>query len=247
MEIDLSYKTVIVTGGTRGIGAAIVKLFHDYNAEVIATGTNIKELDRLNQESSGSKINYQYLDLTSNQSIQSFLGSLNNKNGIDILVNNAGVNRIDSISDIDENDWDWINTVNLRGPFLLTQTVSKIMQDQGHGRIVNIGSIFGIVSKAKRAAYSTTKWGLIGFTKAVALDLAPYNVLVNTVSPGFVNTELTKKILGEKGIKQIVDTIPQKRLANVEEIAKTVIFLCSEHNTYITGQNITVDGGFTSA
>ena len=76
MEIDLSYKTVIVTGGTRGIGAAIVKLFHDYNAEVIATGTNIKELDRLNQESSGRKINYQYLDLTSNQSIQSFLGSL---------------------------------------------------------------------------------------------------------------------------------------------------------------------------
>ena len=166
-----------------------------------------------------------------------------NKNGIDILVNNAGVNRIDSISDIDENDWDWINTVNLRGPFLLTQTVSKIMQDQGHGKIVNIGSILRAVSKAKRKlAYSTTKWGLIGFTKAVAFDLAPYNVLVNTVSPGFANTELTKKILGEKGIKQIVDTIPQKRLANVEEIAKTVIFLCSEHNTYITGQNITVDG-----
>ena len=247
MEIDLSYKTVIVTGGTRGIGAAIVKLFHDYNAEVIATGTNIKELDRLNQESSGGKINYEYLDFTSNKSIQSFLSFLNKKDSIDVLVNNAGVNRIDSISDIEDNDWDWINSVNLRGPFILTKTVSKIMQDQGHGRIVNIGSVFGMVSKAKRATYSTTKWGLIGFTKAVALDLAPHNILVNAVSPGFVDTELTKKILGEKGIKQIVDTIPQKRLANVEEIAKTVIFLCSEHNTYITGQNITVDGGFTSA
>ena len=247
MKIDFINKTIIVTGGTRGIGAAIVQLFQECNAQIIATGTNNKELERLNRESVGKKIKYMHLDFTSNKSVQEFLVYLDNQDRIDVFINNAGVNKIDSIDKISEEDWDWINNVNLRGPFLLTRAVSKIMLIQGYGRMVNIGSIFGIVSKAKRAAYSATKWGLIGFTKAVALDLAPHNILVNAVSPGFVNTELTRKILGDKEIKEITETIPQQRLASVVEIAKTVVFLGSEHNTYITGQNIIVDGGFTSA
>ena len=111
----------------------------------------------------------------------------------------------------------------------------------------NIASIFSVVSKEKRASYSTTKWGLIGFTKAIALDLAPHNILVNAVSPGFVDTQLTRKILGKKGIKDIKANIPQKRLAKIEEIANTLLFLVSDYNTYITGQNIIIDGGFTSA
>ena len=247
MKFDFSNKTVVVTGGTRGIGAAIVELFQECNAEIIATGTNNKQLERLNQDSAGKKIKYMYLDFTSNESIQEFLVYLENQDRIDSLINNAGVNKIDSIQEIAENDWDWINNVNLRGPFLLTHAVANIMKNQGYGRMVNIASIFGVVSKAKRAAYSTTKWGLIGFTKAVSLDLAPHNILVNAVSPGFVNTELTRKILGDKGIKDIIRSIPQQRLAEVEEIAKTVVFLASDHNTYINGQNIIVDGGFTSA
>ena len=247
MKIDFSNKTVIVTGGIRGIGAAIVELFQECNAQIIATGTNTSELESLNQESKGKKTDYIHLDFTSNESIQKFLGHIVKRDKIDVLINNAGVNKIDSIKDIAEDDWDWINNVNLRGPFLLTRAVSKIMQNQGYGRMVNIASIFGVVSKAKRAAYSTTKWGLVGFTKAVALDLAPHNILVNAVSPGFVDTELTRRILGEKEIEKLVDTIPQKRLADTGEIAKTVIFLASDHNTYITGQNIIVDGGFSSA
>jgi 3-oxoacyl-[acyl-carrier protein] reductase len=247
MKIDFSNKTVIVTGGIRGIGAAIVELFQECNAQIIATGTNTSELESLNQESTGKKTDYIHLDFTSNESIQKFLGHIDKQDRIDVLINNAGVNKIDSIKDIAEDDWDWINNVNLRGPFLLTRAVSKIMQNQGYGRMVNIASIFGIVSKAKRAAYSTTKWGLVGFTKAVALDLAPHNILVNAVSPGFVDTELTRKILGNKEIEELIDTIPQKRLADAGEIAKTVVFLTSHHNTYITGQNIIVDGGFTSA
>tara|TARA_Y100000590_G_scaffold180640_1_gene205875 strand:+ start:22923 stop:23666 length:744 start_codon:yes stop_codon:yes gene_type:complete len=247
MKIDFSNKTVIVTGGIRGIGAAIVELFQECNAQIIATGTNTSELESLNQESTGEKTDYIHLDFTSNESIQKFLGHIDKQDRIDVLINNAGVNKIDSIKDIAEDDWDWINNVNLRGPFLLTRAVSNIMQNQGYGRMVNIASIFGIVSKAKRAAYSTTKWGLVGFTKAVALDLAPHNILVNAVSPGFVDTELTRKILGNKEIEELIDTIPQKRLADAGEIAKTVVFLTSHHNTYITGQNIIVDGGFTSA
>lgn len=247
MKIDFSNKTVVVTGGTRGVGAASVELFQQCNAEVIATGTNNKELERLNRQSAGKKVKYMHLDFTSNKSVQEFLVYLDNQDRIDVLINNAGVNKIDSIDKVSEEDWDWINNVNLRGPFLLTKAVSNCMKGQRYGRMVNIASIFGFVSKAKRAAYSTTKWGLIGFTKAVALDLAPYNILVNAVSPGFVDTELTREILGEKGIKGITEAIPQQRLANIEEIAKTVVFLASDHNTYITGQNIIVDGGFTSA
>ena len=247
MKIDFSNKTVIVTGGTRGIGAAIVELLQQCNAQVIGTGTNTKELERLNRESKGEKTDYIHLDFTSNESVQEFLGFIDKQDRIDVLINNAGVNKIDSIQDVLEDDWDWINSVNLRGPFLLSRTVANRMKKQGYGRILNIASIFGVVSKVKRVAYSTTKWGLVGFTKAVALDLAPHNILVNAVSPGFVNTDLTRKILGDKEIKEITGTIPQQRLASVEEIAKTVIFLSSENNTYITGQNIIVDGGFTSA
>ena len=159
MEIDFSNKTVIVTGGTRGIGAAIVELFQQCNAQVIGTGTNTKELERLNQESKEKKTDYIHLDFTSNESVQRFLEFIDNQDRIDVLINNAGVNKIDSIQDITEDDWDWINNVNLRGPFLLTREVSKIMQRQDSGRIVNIASIFGVVSKSKRAAYSATKMG----------------------------------------------------------------------------------------
>ena len=247
MKIDFSNKTVIVTGGTRGIGAAIVELFQQCNADVIATGTDTKEIGRLNREPSGSKLKYMHLDFNSNDSVQSFLGFINKRDRIDVLINNAGVNKIATIDKIEEDDWDWINKVNLRGPFLLTKAVSEIMKKKGEGKIINIASIFGVVSKSKRAAYSTTKWGLVGFTKSVALDLAPHNILVNAVSPGFVDTELTRKILGNKEIEELIDTIPQKRLADPGEIAKTVVFLTSHHNTYITGQNIIVDGGFTSA
>lgn len=246
MKIDFSNKTVIVSGGTRGIGAALVKLFFNCNAQVIATGTDLEIIKKLNAESE-DRIKYLHLDFASNQSVKACISNIIKLDKIDVLINNAGVNKIDSIDKIEENDWDWINHVNLRGPFLITKAVSGIMKKKGQGKIVNISSIFGVISRSKRAAYSTTKWGLIGFTKAVALDLAPYNILVNAVSPGFVDTQLTRSILGEKGIKEITETIPQQRLATVEEIAKTVVYLASDHNTYIAGQNIIVDGGFTSA
>ena len=247
MKIDFTNKTVVVTGGTRGVGAAIVQLFQECNAEIIATGTNLDNLKRLNEKSSDKRTKYTHLDFISDDSVQNFLGYIEKLGRIDVLINNAGVNKIDSIHEISENDWDWMNEVNLRGPFLITRSVSKIMKKQGYGKIVNIASVFSIVSRAKRAAYSTAKWGLVGFTKAIAHDLAPHNILVNAVSPGFVDTELTRRILGEKEIEKLVSSIPQKRLADAGEIAKAILFLTSDHNTYITGQNIIVDGGFTSA
>lgn len=247
MEVDFSNKVVLVTGGTRGIGKAIAKLFLEYNAEVIATGTDLINVDVSNNNSIKNKINYKTLDFSSHSSTSSFLKKLNDGPPIDILINNAGINKIDDISNINSKDWDKINKVNLRGPFILTKEIVKKMKSLKQGHIVNIASIFGVVSKKKRSVYSTTKSGLIGFTKSIALDLAPYNIIVNSVSPGFVDTELTRKILTAREIEKIKKTIPLLRLAEADEIAKTIIFLCSKYNTYISGQNIIVDGGFTIA
>jgi len=247
MNIDFKNRVIIVTGGTRGIGAAIVDAFLENNASVIATGTNPQMLEQLNEESKSTNLKYMHLDFTSQPSVDGFLTFIKTLDKIDVLINSAGVNKINFIDDISVEDWNWINKINLQGPFLISRAVSKIMKQSGYGRIVNIASIFGVVSKAKRTAYSTTKWGLIGFTKAIALDLAANNILVNAVSPGFVDTELTRKILAVDELKSLIKAIPLKRMASTDEIAKTVLFLSCDINTYITGQNIIVDGGFTSA
>ena len=236
-------KIVVITGGTGGIGSALVEEFHKESATLVLTGTNLNlEEDYLNK----SNIIYKSLDFRSEKSISNFIEFLSGLERIDVLINNAGVNKIDSITDISEDDWDWINMINLKGPFLLTKFISKKMKNQNFGKIINISSIFGVISKEKRATYSSTKWGLIGLTKAVAVELAPYNIQVNAVSPGFVDTKLTRRILGVKEMENLSKKIPIKRLAKVAEIAKVVSFLASSNNTYITGQNIIVDGGYTS-
>jgi len=245
--LNFKDKTIIITGGTRGIGAAMVSAFCDADANVVVTGTKKTRVESPVVSNIQNSIQYHQLDYSSAESVKEFISLIKGLDKVDVLINNAGVNKIESVTEISVDDWDWINAVNLRGPFLLTQAVSETMKEQNFGKIINIASVFGVVSKEKRAAYSSTKWGLIGFTKAAALDLAPFNVQVNAVSPGFVDTDLTHRILGPENMKQLVETIPQGRLAQPEEIAKVVLFLCSEQNTYITGQNIVVDGGFTSA
>ena len=136
-------------------------------------------------------------------------------------------------------------TTNLKIPILLSKLISKKMKLKKKGKILNISSIWGIVSKPKRISYSSSKSGLNGFTRALAVELAKYNILVNSISPGFVKTDLTIRNLG-KNINDIKKQVPLNRLASTKEIAFTSLFLCSDLNTYITGQNIIVDGGFTA-
>ena len=243
MNIDFTNKTVLVTGGTRGIGASIVRHFENLNAEVIATGANKDQLHK----SINRRVKYHYLDLKNEKSISDFIEYISQRKKIDVLINNAGMNKIDPIEKIKDEDWHNIYNINLYGPFVLTREISKIMKKNKYGRIVNIASIFGVISREKRAAYSSTKAGLIGLTKATAHDLAKDNILVNSISPGFINTELTKNILGEKSIKELSNSIPLKRLGDSDEIAKLVLFLTSDQNTYITGENIIIDGGYTIA
>ena len=243
MNIDFTNKTVLVTGGTRGIGASIVRHFENLNAEVIATGANKDQLHK----SINRRVKYHYLDLKNEKSISDFIEYISQRKKIDVLINNAGMNKIDPIEKIKDEDWDNIYTINLYGPFILTRAISKIMKKNKYGRIVNISSIFGVISREKRAAYSSTKSGLIGLTKATAHDLAKDNILVNSISPGVIETELTKNILGKKSMKELSNSIPLKRLGNSDEIAKLVLFLTSDQNTYLTGENIIIDGGYTIA
>ena len=165
---------------------------------------------------------------------------------IDGLVNNAGINKLNFINKANNNDWDEMISVNLTAPFKLLSAVSNKMINNKYGRIVNISSIFGIVSKEKRSVYSATKFGINGLTVGASNDLARNNILINTVSPGFVLTDLTKKNLSKKEMMNLKNQIPIKRLAEPKDISSVVVFLLSNLNQYLTGQNIVVDGGFTN-
>jgi 3-oxoacyl-[acyl-carrier protein] reductase len=233
-SFDFNGKIAIVTGSTRGIGKAIAEELTSLGCTVIQTGTKPSTTD-----------NYKELNLLSDESVESFLNFIKSLDRIDILVNNAGINKIEEIDEIKDEHWDDLMKVNLTGPMVLTREVSKKMKEQKSGRILNISSVFSLISRSKRASYSATKSGINGMGRAIALDLAPYGILVNSLCVGFTLTELTKSILSENEIRELENDIPMGRLANVEDIAKAATYLCSDYNTYVTGQTITVDGGVT--
>jgi 3-oxoacyl-[acyl-carrier protein] reductase len=164
---------------------------------------------------------------------------------VDILVNNAGVNRIAPYEAVTDDSLQETLQVNLIAPMRLARALAPRMAARAYGRIVNISSIWSVVSKGGRLPYSMSKSGLNGMTRTLAVEVAPFNVLVNGVAPGFVNTELTKQNNTEQDLTAIRCTIAMRRLAEPEEIAEVVSFLCSERNSYITGQTIVVDGGFS--
>lgn len=214
----------LITGAARGIGAAI--------------------RDRLGKEGFTLLTPERgELDLLSDASIDAFIASI--ERPVDILVNNAGINYLASIEDISPERLQAMFQVNLTAPIRLIQGLIPRMKANRFGRIVNISSIFGVVSRERRLLYSATKSGLIGMTRTLAIELAPYNILVNCVAPGYVMTDLTSQNNTEDEIERIRKTIPLGRLAEPHEIAEVVAFLCSHKNSYITGQTIVADGGFT--
>lgn len=249
MEFNFKDKTVLITGATRGIGKQLAKDFENLGANLILTGTNFRQTNNLNKNISKNKnrhVKYYTLDFLKEKSLDAFIDQLQKYDKIDICINNAGINRINYFTETLVEDWDDIIKVNLRSPFVLSREAAKIMKKNNYGRIVNIASIFGIISREKRSIYTSSKSGLIGMTRAVAVELAPYNILVNCVSPGFVLTDLTKRILTISEIKGLESQIPLRRLATPEDISKVVLFLSSDLNTYISGQNIIVDGGYVN-
>ncbi|QOI43074.1 SDR family NAD(P)-dependent oxidoreductase [Leptospira interrogans] len=242
MQISYKEKVILITGGSRGIGRQLATEFLELGGRVIITGTSTE----LSEEFLHPNLTYYSVDFQNRDALKSFIGYLEGLEKIDVCVNNAGINRINYIENTLEQDWNDMQSVNVNAPFFITRTVSRIMKKNLYGRIVNIASIFGSVSREKRSIYTMTKYAVRGLTVSSSNELAKYNVLVNTVSPGFVMTDLTKKNLSESEIKQLESQIPIGRLARPEEMAKVVLFLASDYNTYLTGQNIIVDGGFVN-
>ena len=239
MPGTLNRRKALVTGGTRGIGLEIANQLFALGAQVTVVGRS-----HTAPQNAGEKFKYIPCDLGKRADVNSLSNEIS-RDKFDILINNAGINKIAPIADIAPEDFEQILQVNLNAPFRLIQAVIPHMVGQGWGRIINIASIFSVVSKAQRASYSASKFGIVGLTAAVAAEVAPRGVLVNCVSPGFIDTELTQRVLGVDGMEQISRTIPAGRLGNIDEIAQFVCWLASPSNTYISGQNLCIDGGFT--
>lgn len=245
MVLNFENQYVLVTGATRGIGKVTAKLFMDHGAKVIITGTSAVCSESLKQELNGD-FHYIQADFSNNAGIESFLERLDQFPKIDVCINNAGINRICLIDEISDKDYEEVLSVNLHAPLKICRYVARRMKQQEYGRVVNVASIWSAITKPGRTIYTISKNAVVGLTKTMAIELASYGVTVNAISPGFTLTELTESTLSAVEMDQLSKQVPAKRFAEPYEIARVILFLSSKENSYMTGQNIVVDGGFTN-
>lgn len=242
MNVDLSGKVAIVTGGSRGIGRAIAGDLAGVGAKVAILGRDQANAVAAAGEIGAGARGYR-CDVSITAEIETALAAIEQELGApDILVNNAGTTRDNLLFRIGEDDWDTVLDTNLKGPFLITKLAARGMIKRRWGRIVNITSVVGLMGNKGQANYAASKAGLIGFTKAVARELASRNVTVNAVAPGYIDTELTRSI-SEEAKQTLQAAIPLARLGTGHDVAAAVLFLASDLASYITGQVLVVDGG----
>jgi len=231
-------KKILVTGASRGIGNAIARAFRNEGGFVVGTRTgNIVDGDDPCHE-------WFTADFLVRDQIDSCADFIR-RGDFDILINNAGFNRNAPFTEIKPADFLEIHQVNVFAPFMLCQSAIPFMKRNGWGRIVNISSIWGKISMANRASYSAAKFALDGLTVALAAEHTADGIIANCIAPGFIDTSLTRRMLGDDGIRDLVSKVPSNRLGQPDEIARLVLWLASEENTFVTGQNIAIDGGFT--
>ena len=241
----LSDKVAIVTGASRGIGRAIALALASQGAKVVASARNAEALAKLTAEikSQGGDALAVVGDVAVEDDANNLVKQAVEAYGqVDVFINNAGITRDGLLLRMKNADWDAVLDTNLKGAFLCTRAVAKVMSKQRSGRIINISSVVGEMGNAGQANYCASKAGLLGLTKSVARELARRNVTVNAITPGFITTEMTEDMT-EKAQETMTEQIPLGRPGSAEDVANAVIFLASEQSAYITGQVLGVNGG----
>lgn len=248
LSIDYGERRVLVTGGTRGIGLDLVRCVLECGGEVVLTGTSdlscARALNHLEKMGYSHKVTAAPVNFIDKSSLREFMKTDSFRRGFDVVINNAGSNIIKPFETYTESDYNELMDLNVRAPWEIMKEAIPIMKRNGGGRIVNIASIWATITKPERALYTTSKHAVIGMTKTLAAEYGRDGILVNAVSPGFTLTDLTRESLSETQIHELSATIPVRRMAEPSEIARVVLFLGSKLNSYINGQNVTVDGGF---
>jgi 3-oxoacyl-[acyl-carrier protein] reductase len=242
MKIDLSGKNAIVTGSTRGIGRAVAQALADAGARVAVVGRDKSKASEIaNQVGNGAQ--GFGCDVADTAQVSQLIADVEKEfGGIDILVNNAGITRDNLVMRLKDEDWDEVLNANLRGAFAAIRAVSRGMMKKRSGRIINMASVVGLNGNKGQANYAASKAGLIALTKSVAKELGSRGILVNAIAPGFIETEMTDAMTPEAR-SALNGLIPLERLGKPEDIASAVVFLASDHASYITGQVLVVDGG----
>lgn len=242
----LDGKCALVTGASRGIGRAVALKLASEGAKValnFAGNEDAANEVRQEIEAMGGQAILVKADVADEAAVQDMVQKTADAFGrIDILVNNAGITRDGLLARMKEEDWDAVLSTNLKGVFLTTKAVAKLMMKQRAGRIVNMASVVGVSGNAGQANYSAAKAGVIGFTKTIARELASRGVTANAVAPGFIATDMTS-VLSDKAKEAALTGIPLGRMGTPEDVAAAVLFLVSDQSSYITGQVLHVDGG----
>ena len=241
----LKGKVALVTGGARGIGKSIIIEMAREGCDLVVSDIDLdgaaetaKEVEAMGQKAIAVRN-----DVSSSQDVENMVKSAVEAFGkIDILVNNAGITRDALLIRMSESDWDRVMDINLKGPFLCTKAVLRLMMKQRSGKIINMASVVGVSGNAGQANYAASKAGLIGFTKSIAKEAASRNIQVNVIAPGFIETEMTDH-LPDTVKTWFIENSPIKRPGKPEEVARIAVFLASSDSDYITGQVIHVDGG----
>ena len=243
--MELKDKVALVTGGGQGIGRVIGDNLAKFGAHVVLGDINLENAEKSAKAilANGGSASATLLNVADPENVKEVFDSIVKEfKPLDILVNNAGITKDGLFVRMKEDDWDRVLAVNLKGSFLCGQQAAKQMMKQRQGAIVNIASIVGVMGNAGQANYSASKAGLIGLTKTMARELAPRNITVNAVAPGFIDTEMTR-VLDEKIKDKLIEQIPLSRLGLPDDIAHSVAFLVSDRSSYITGQVMNVNGG----